>query len=52
MTNFTVPYHPGAIQFYKEARVWTAKQEARIKGDLPIAILIRTRSVNNLYDSR
>ena len=31
MTNFTVPYHPGAIQFYKEAKVWTAKQDARLK---------------------
>ena len=29
--NFTVPYHSGAIQFYKEAKVWGAKQEARTK---------------------
>jgi len=29
--NFTVPYHSGAIQFYKEAKVWGAKQEARAK---------------------
>lgn len=31
LTNFTVPYHSGAIQFYKEVKVWTAKQEARTK---------------------
>ena len=31
LSNFTVPYHSGAIQFYKEAKVWGAKQEARSK---------------------
>jgi uncharacterized protein len=31
ITNFTVPYHPGAIKYYKEAGVWTAKEEARLK---------------------
>ena len=31
LTNFTVPYHAGAIQFYKEVKVWGAKQEARAK---------------------
>lgn len=31
ITNFTVPYHSGAVQFYKDAKVWTAKQDARTK---------------------
>jgi uncharacterized protein len=31
LTNFTVPYHSGAIKFYKEVGVWTAKQDARTK---------------------
>lgn len=31
ITNFTVPYHSGAIQFYKEVGVWTAKHDARMK---------------------
>lgn len=29
LTNFTVPYHAGAIQFYKDVKVWGAKQDAR-----------------------
>jgi TRAP transporter TAXI family solute receptor len=31
ITNFTVPYHSGAIQFYKEVGVWTPKHDARMK---------------------
>jgi TRAP transporter TAXI family solute receptor len=31
LTNFTVPYHAGAIQFYKEAKVWGVKQDTRMK---------------------
>lgn len=31
LTNFTVPYHSGAVQFYKDAKVWGARQEARMK---------------------
>ena len=31
ITNFTVPYHDGAVKFYKEASVWGAKHDARTK---------------------
>ena len=31
ITNFTVPYHNGAVRFYKEVGVWGAKHDARTK---------------------
>jgi uncharacterized protein len=31
LTNYTVPYHSGAVKFYQEAGVWSVKQEARAK---------------------
>lgn len=31
LTNFTVPYHSGAVRFYKEVGIWSAKHEARAK---------------------
>jgi uncharacterized protein len=31
ITNFTVPYHTGAVRFYREAGVWTAKHDERTK---------------------
>ena len=31
ISNFTVPYHSGAVKFYRDAGVWTGKQDARTK---------------------
>lgn len=31
ITNFTVPYHDGAVKFYKEVKQWSAKHDARTK---------------------
>ena len=31
LANFTVPYHAGAIKFYKEVGVWTSRHDARTK---------------------
>jgi uncharacterized protein len=31
ITNFTVPYHSGAVGFYKEVGLWTPRHEARTK---------------------
>jgi len=31
LTNFTVPYHSGAVRFYKEVGIWSAKHDARTK---------------------
>ena len=31
LTNFTVPYHAGAVKFYKGVKVWGPEQEARTK---------------------
>jgi TRAP-type uncharacterized transport system substrate-binding protein len=31
ITNFTIPYHSGAVKFYKEAGVWTEKHDLRAK---------------------
>jgi TRAP transporter TAXI family solute receptor len=31
LTNFTVPYHAGAVKFYKSVDAWGAQQEARAK---------------------
>ena len=31
ITNFTVPYHPGAVKFYKEVGIWSEAHEARLK---------------------
>jgi uncharacterized protein len=31
LTNFTVPYHSGAVKFYKEVGIWSAKHDSRTK---------------------
>ena len=31
LTNFTVPYHSGAVRFYKEVGIWSAKHDTRTK---------------------
>jgi uncharacterized protein len=31
LTNFTVPYHSGAVRFYKDVGLWSAKHDARTK---------------------
>ena len=31
LTNFTVPYHSGAVKFYKEVGAWSATSDARMK---------------------
>ena len=31
ITNFTVPYHDGAVKFYRDAGVWGAKHDARTR---------------------
>jgi TRAP-type uncharacterized transport system substrate-binding protein len=31
LTNFTVPYHSGAVRFYKEVGLWSAKHDARTR---------------------
>jgi uncharacterized protein len=31
LTQFTVPYHPGAVKFYKEVGVWSEKHESRTR---------------------
>jgi uncharacterized protein len=31
LTNYTVPYHSGAVKFYQEAGFWSAKHETRAK---------------------
>jgi len=31
LTNFTVPYHSGAVKFYKDVGVWVAKHDARTR---------------------